>query len=348
MTRTPLLTALLASQDLPHDGEHAVPEWVHLLPAGDLIRTGDDRGPYRVEDAPAIIAASFAQADRLPIDENHATDLAAPRGEPAPARGWIVAMEARADGVWGRVEWTGSGAALVADRAYRGISPVILHDKTTKVIRAILRASLVNRPNLRGLTALNSEEPQTMSFMDKLIAKMGLKAGATEDDILAALPGTETPALQSALTEIGTALGVQGGETAAIVAAAKLAGTGKDALVSLQAQVETLTTKLKETETAKARATSEAFIDAAIRDRRAGLNGSNREDMIALHMASPDTAEKLILGMPKLGPTGATVEPPKKDGEVSLNAEQRLAADLLGISPEKYLETLKAEQKEAL
>ncbi len=117
------------------------------------------------------------------------------------------------------------------------------------------------RPNLRGLTALNSEEPQTMSFMDKLIEKMGLKAGATEDDILAALPGTETPALQSALTEIGTALGVQGGETAAIVAAAKLAGTGKDSLISLQAQVETLTTKLKETETAKARATSEAFID---------------------------------------------------------------------------------------
>ncbi len=61
--RTPLLTALLASQDLPHDGEHAVPEWVHLLPAGDLIRTGDDRGPYRIENAAAIIAASFAQAD---------------------------------------------------------------------------------------------------------------------------------------------------------------------------------------------------------------------------------------------------------------------------------------------
>lgn len=348
MTRTPEHIALLSSQDIPHDGDRAVPEWVHLLPAGDLIRTGDDRGPYRIEDAAAVIAASFAQADRLPIDENHATDLAAPRGEPAPARGWIVAMEARADGVWGKVEWTGSGAALLADRAYRGISPVILHDKTTKVIRAILRASLVNRPNLRGLTALNQEEPQTMAFMDKLIAKMGLKAGATEDEILAALPGTETPALQSALTEIGTALGVEGGEAAAIVAAAKLAGTGKDSLVALQAQVETLSNELKETREAKARATSEAFIDAAIRDRRAGLNAGNRADMIALHMASPETAEKLILGLPKLGPSGASVEPPKMDGEVSLNAEQRQVAELLGIPPDKYLETLKAEQKEAL
>lgn len=345
MTRTPLPIALLASLDLQHDAA-AAPEWVHLLPAGEMIQTGDNRGPYRVEDAQAIIAASFEQADRLPIDENHATDLAAPRGEPAPARGWITAMEARADGVWGKVEWTSAGAALLADRAYRGISPVILHDKT-KAIRAILRASLVNRPNLRGLTALNQEEPQTMSFMEKLIAKMGLKAGATEDDILAALPGTDT-ALQSAIAEIGTALGVEGGAPAAIVAAAKLAGSGKDSLVALQAQVETLSAKLRETEAATARAASEAFIDQAIRDRRAGLNAGNREEMIALHMASRDTAEKLILGMPKLGPTGASVDPPKKDGEVSLNAEQRQAADLLGIPHDKYLETLKAEQKEAL
>jgi phage I-like protein len=348
MTRTPELIALLASQDLQHGPDAAAPEWVHLLPAGDLIRTGDGRGPYRVEDAGAIVAASFAEASRLPIDENHATDLAAPRGEPAPARGWIVAMEARADGIWGKVEWTGAGSALLADRAYRGISPVILHDKATKVIRAILRASLVNRPNLRGLTALNQEDPQTMPFMDKLIEKMGLKAGATEEDILAALPGKDTPALQSALAEIGTALGVEGAEATAIVAAAKLAGSGKDSLVALQAQVETLSNELKETRQSKARATSEAFIDGAIRDRRAGLNAGNREEMIALHMSNAETAEKLILGMPKLGPSGASVEPPKKDGEVSLNAEQRQVADLLGIPPDKYLETLKAEQKEAL
>jgi phage I-like protein len=345
MTRTPDHIALLASQDIPASAE--APEWVHLLPAG-VATTMDARGPYMVESADEVIAASFADSDKLPIDENHSIDLAAPRGESSPARGWIVAMEARADGIWGKVRWNNSGKELLADEAYRGLSPVISHTKDKRVIR-ILRASLVNRPNLRGLTALNQEEPQTMAFMEKLIAKMGLKAGATEEDILAALPGKDTPALQSALAEIGTALGVEGAEATAIVAAAKLAGSGKDSLVALQAQVETLSNELKETRDAKARATSEAFIDGAIRDRRAGLNAGNREEMIALHMANATTAEKLILGMPKLGPSGASVEPPPKgDGEISLNAEQRAAAVALGIAPEKYLETLKAEQKEAL
>jgi phage I-like protein len=349
MTRTPHQIALLATHDLPPPSDApAAPEWVHLLPGPlGMIRTGDGRGPYRVEDQARLIADSFAETDHLPIDENHATDLAAPRGEPAPARGWIVAMEARPDGIWGRVEWSSAGQALLADRAYRGISPVILHDKAG-VIRAILRASLVNRPNLRGLTALNQEELQTMSFMDKLKEMLDLPAGATDDDILAAIAGREGgPAMQSALADIGAALGVEGGGTAAVVAAAKLAGTGKDSLVALQAQVDGLQAELERVRKSEARAASEAFIDNAIRDRRAGLNAGNREDMIALHMASRETAEKLILGMPKLGPSGASVEPPPKDGEISLNAEQRQAADLLGVPHDKYLETLKAEQKEA-
>ncbi|MCD9150122.1 phage protease [Pseudophaeobacter sp. MA21411-1] len=32
----------------------------------------------------------------------------APKGLPAPARGWITATQARNDGIWGRVEWTGT------------------------------------------------------------------------------------------------------------------------------------------------------------------------------------------------------------------------------------------------
>jgi len=349
MTRTHDQIALLATRDFPPPGDvPAAPDWVHLLPGplGLPIRTGDGRGPYRVEDAGRLIAESFAETDRLAIDENHATDLAAPRGEPAPARGWIVAMEARPDGIWGRVEWNGSGQALLADRAYRGISPVILHDKAG-VIRSILRASLVNRPNLRGLTALNQEDPEAMAFMEKLKEMLGLPAGATEDDILAAIGGRQSDAaMQSAIAEIGAALGVEGGETSSVVAAARVAGAGKESLVALQAQVDRLTAELTETVTARKRAASEAFIDGAIRDCRAGLNAGNRDEMIALHMTSPDAVEKLVLGMPKLVTTKAAAEPPK-DGEISLNAEQRQAADLLGVPHDKFLDTLKAEQKEA-
>src|SRR5690606_6682234 len=117
-------------------------------------------------------------------DENHATDLAAPRGEPAPARGWIVELQQRADGVWGRVEWTEEGGRLVSGRAYRGISPVIQHLKNGEVT-AILRASLVNRPNLRGLTALHQEND--MDLLAKLSAALGLPAATTEDGAIAAV-----------------------------------------------------------------------------------------------------------------------------------------------------------------
>lgn len=144
----------------------------HLLPtAAGKVQTQDNRGPYDVTDAEAIIAASFADQPKLQIDENHAEDLKSGKGEPSPARGWITELQARADGIWGKVEWTGAGRALVADKAYRAMSPVILHDKAKKVV-AILRASLVNRPNLKGLVSLNQE--QSEMDLAKLAAALGL------------------------------------------------------------------------------------------------------------------------------------------------------------------------------
>ncbi len=67
-----------------------VPEWVQLVPAG-TFKGADGRGPYTLTNAAAVIAASMAGPNaRLPVDENHSTDIAAPKGEPSPARGWIV------------------------------------------------------------------------------------------------------------------------------------------------------------------------------------------------------------------------------------------------------------------
>ena len=150
-----MLTALCNAIPIASDG---VPSWVHLLPAGE-IHTVDGRGPYRLQAPEEIAAKSLAAiGGRMPIDEDHATDLAAPNGLPAPARGWIKSLEARSDGIWGEVEWTEAGKALVAGRAYRCISPVITHTKDNRVT-AILRASLVNTPNLRGLTALHQQLP---------------------------------------------------------------------------------------------------------------------------------------------------------------------------------------------
>lgn len=340
--------ALMAALDLP-DGE--VPEWVHLVPtAKGLAQTDDNRGPYIVEDAQAIIAASFAGQQKLQIDENHAEDLKSGKGEPSPARGWITELQARADGIWGKVEWTGAGRALVADKAYRAMSPVILHDKAKRVI-AILRASLVNRPNLKGLVSLNQES--SMDAMAKMAAALGLAEGASEEDILTAIkalkdkkPEGDT-AMQSALSAVGVALGVAAdAEPEAVVAAAKLAAGGKDSLVALQAQVSSLTAELTTIKSASVRAASETYVKGEIAKGRL-IPANAVEDMITLHMSNPDLAVKMVEGALMGAPTHTGAKPPvNKDGTISLNAAQIEAASKLGVSQEAYLKTLAAEQKE--
>lgn len=344
----------LCAQTLPGAEGSDAPEWVHLLPSGS-IPTGDRRGPYHVTDPEQLIALSGENGMRLTIDENHATDLAAPKGLPAPARGWIIEMQARADGIWGRVEWTKAGRELVSSRAYRALSPVIMHDKAKRVLR-ILRASLVNQPNLRGLVALNMETDD-MSFQERLAELLGLGADATETAIqsaVQALSDHDAPALQSRLTEIGTALGVaEGGDVLAAAQAAAKPGEGSGDTVALQSAVTALQAENAEmatringlTETTN-RSAAEVYVDGEIKRGRVGVRPL-RDHYISMHMEDATRVEKEIGALPVLSASGATVLPPAaaKDGEIALNAEQANAAKLLGIPVEDYKKTLQSEQE---
>lgn len=167
--------------------------WVHLLPAGTF--TGiDGRGPYVVRDPEAIVQASRRYAGRrqMVVDYDHATDLihAKPQvsGDPIPAAGWIVGMQARADGVWGLVEWTERAAALLARREYRYLSPVFRCTRAGDV-GAILRASLTHTPNLDQLTALASAEEDTMDDTTRadILALLGLDPEADDTALVAAI-----------------------------------------------------------------------------------------------------------------------------------------------------------------
>lgn len=337
--------ALCAAADV--NAANGVPDWVHLLPtASGTITSFDGRGPYQIADAVAVINASLANPRGMPIDENHATDLAAPEGRPAPARGWIVELQARDDGIWGRVEWTDEGRALVEGRAYRGISPVLsLNAADKKTVKAILRASLVNQPNLCGLTALHQET--TMDLLKKLAALLGLPETATEDEVMAAIKAKiegDVPALQSALAEIGVAMGIEGGkDVAAICAAAK--AFGKDTTVALQAQLAQVTTDLNTLREAGAKQTATAFVDQAIRDGRVGVSPL-RDHYISRHMSDPNSVELEIGALPKISGTLLPNQPPAADQAItSLNAEQAEVAAQLGIKAEDFLLALQAEQK---
>ncbi|SOC46647.1 phage I-like protein [Rhizobium subbaraonis] len=344
--------ALCSAVALPDDAADA-PEWIHLVPTGQLLSTFDGRGPYRVADAAALARISLQAADgaRLVLDENHSTDLAAPKGEPAPARGWITDLQARDDGIWGKVEWTKAGAALMADRAYRHISPVISH-RADGLVTAILRASLVNKPNLRGLTALHQEQP--MEFLKKLAASLGLPETASEADVLAAVGRRDQTALQSALDPIAAAAGVAAGSDAAAVLAGvqrlKTSTSDGAVITALQSELADLGTKFAALRTSTATEKATAFVDGEIKKGRVGVKPL-RDHYIAMHAQDPARVEKEIGALPVIGSaSAATAAAPTldKDGNVTLDDGQRHIAQLMGVDPKAYAETLKAERETAL
>lgn len=346
----PVLCSALA---LP-DGDGA-PDWLHLLPAG-LVRTIDGRGPYRVGDVQQLMATSIA-GGKLPLDENHATDLAAPKGGSAPARGWIVELQNRADGIWGKVDWTGPGRRMAEDKEYRGVSPVIAHDRDG-VITAILRASLTNTPNLAGLTALHSQEGNSMDLLARLIEALGLDAGADGDAVVTAIKKLKdagsgqavATALQSALAPIGAIIGLQStADAAAVLAGVQQlkAGAGDGAaIVALQAELTDVTNRLNAAVDNQARDKAVAFVDGAIGAGRVGVKPV-RDEYVAMHMADPARAEKLVNAMPVLK-AGATVvgDPPK--GADGLDAEDRKLIQLMGLDPAAYAAAHAEIRQEAL
>lgn len=165
------------------DAPGGAPEWVHLVPAGTFSGV-DGRGPYQLGDGNAVIARSLPNGRKLPIDENHAIDLQGAKGGSSPARGWIVALDAREDGLWGKVEWTGEGRRLIEDKDYGFLSPVFMHSagKPSQVLK-VVRAALTNDPNLVALKALHASGAGT--FEETLKELLGLPADASEDDIVA-------------------------------------------------------------------------------------------------------------------------------------------------------------------
>ena len=304
---------------VPIGAADGVPEWVHLLPAGE-IRTVDGRGPYRVKSLQSVIDASLKPGSKLPLDENHSTDKAAPLGLPSPARGWIVELEAREDGLWGRGEWTSEGQQLMADKAYSGISPAILHGGD-KQVAAILRASLTNTPNLQGLVALHSETTG-MDWKAKLIEMLGLDGSADDAAVTTAL-----------MAKMDSGKGVE------LCAADVL---GHPTFLSLQSELTTATAKLAALEAAGKVDAATRFVDGAIAEGRVGVKPA-RDEYIALHAADPAKAEALIGKLPIVkGSMELGADPAAAAAAGSLTETDTLVMSLFGLDEDAYKAGLKA------
>lgn len=160
-----------------NSAESPVPAWVELIPIGEVI--GRDGRCWSNNNPAAVIQAFEKNRVDLPVDLEHATELKATKGDPAPAVGWIKELKIMDEAIWGRVSWNPTGNQLIATQQYRYLSPVIMYGKGDGAIVALSSVGLTNRPNLplRALNqhgasgqagfvrALNAEEKKICSLM---------------------------------------------------------------------------------------------------------------------------------------------------------------------------------------
>lgn len=179
------------------NAEGGIPKRIQILPAGKEI-VGVDGRRWKNSD-PAALCAKMNASSRVTvkngcvIDENHSTDLAAPKGGTSPAFGWFRNFTVEADGsTWADVEWNSRGQKAVSEKEYKYISPVFTRDKDGNITE-ILRAALTNNPNLDNPALNSSQGTAEEKNMDKeLCAALGLPEIATKDEVLAAVGKLKT------------------------------------------------------------------------------------------------------------------------------------------------------------
>lgn len=185
------------------------PDWIKIAHRGEL-RCRDGR-TYTL-DPEAIVARFAADAVDVPIDLNHASVVRAPKGEDAPAFGWIKELQARPDGLYGRPDWLDGGRAILRARTHRYVSPAFHHDDANRATW-LHSVALVAAPALASMPALAGAGHIQEPSMKGIATAVGLQADANETAILSALSAgfvkkelhEETLArLQAATTELTT------------------------------------------------------------------------------------------------------------------------------------------------
>ena len=169
------------------------PGWIKIAPRGRIVtRTGKS---YAFD--PEALAARFnADGTALPIDFEHSTVHLAAKGTKADAVAWIEEMEARGDGLYGRVDWLPAGTEALSARTHRYVSPVF-HPDTSGNATWLHSVALVTAPALSNMPALahaGVDAPQPETTMNKTIAlALGLAEGADEAAVLSAIGDLKKP-----------------------------------------------------------------------------------------------------------------------------------------------------------
>jgi phage I-like protein len=311
------------------EGLATPPEWIELIPRG-TFHGRDGRGPYHLDDPDGVIASTIALQMRagVPVDYDHATDLGAPHGSPAPAAGWITEFAVRDGAIWGRVEWTGRAAAAIRAREYRYISPVFQFSPQDGRVTRLLRAGLTNNPNLY-LTAISTAQEED-SGMDELLNKLR--------EILGLDPDAD-PA--SILEQVGVLVAQRGNNPEV---AHRLPDPSRYVAV---AEYERTLTELNTLRTQQARERAEHAVDGAMRSGK--LVPAQREWAIAYCSADPKGFGAFVARQPAVlagemnlgGDPCAAVEN-RVDARPLMSGTEIAICSLLGVAPREFMQRKKA------
>lgn len=284
------------------------PEWIQLTPRGEI--TARDGRPVSFNPE-RLVAAFKAGGVDLPIDFEHETEFTATLGA-RPARGWIVELQARPEGLFGRIEWLVDAIQALAARSYRYISPVLYTDADRKTARMLKAAALVAAPALAGLPALASAQSGDPDMLKDVLVALGLADSASEADAVSAI------ALLKA------------GDPALFVPKAQ-----HDELVTALAAANS---RLDGIEQAAASARRTALVDDAIKAGK--LAPAARDQYLALAATAFDQTKAAIDAMPVLLSAGIdkTVNAdPAKGADGQLSESDRVVAQRLGIAEADFI-----------
>jgi phage I-like protein len=312
---------------LNFENENEIPNRIMLVPAGKTVEGRDGR-KWKNPDPKIAALNSNTRLPMLPIDENHSTDLSAPKGGTAPAFGWMKNLCADESGaIWADVEWNERGREALSKKEYRYLSPVFLFSEKGE-INCILRAALTNSPNF-NLPALNSEQIKINTKevpMDKeLLAALGLPETATGAEALAAVKALNA-AKSAAAPQKDTS-------TVDITAYAPRAD-----LNAMEARAVAAEKQIADLNAAQLKKDAEAAVDEAITNRK--ITPASREQYLAL-CATKEGLEK-VKDVLKTNPAVISEEqasasaPPAGNGGVALNAEEAQLAKAMSYTPGEF------------
>lgn len=283
------------------------PEWIKVTPRGKF--TARDGRVFDVD--PELLAARFAEDNvDLPVDVDHATVKKAMFGESAPAVGWISKLEARADGLYGKVEWLDEGLKVLAARTHRYVSPTLKHDDNGKAYW-LHSAALVAAPaaSMPAVASADLSKTPSASQEPKMLKAIALALGLTED-------ASEQSCL-SALTSLKSRI---------------------DPAIHAEAlkQVTTLSAELETIRNGEHQAKVNALIEGALKEKK--IVPAQRDHYAAL-CATPEglTQVTALLGTVTSVLAASNLDD-KRPGDqlATLSAEDRDIMKQLGLSEDEY------------